>query len=78
IAAAKTVTTRTDPPGERFNYTSSQTAVLGLVLRRATHRTLCDYIDEKIWKPIGAESEATWLLNPADGTEIAMGSFNAT
>lgn len=78
IAAAKTVTERSDPPGVRFNYTSSQTAVLGLVLRGATHRTLCDYVDEKIWKPIGAQSEATWLLNPADGTEIAMGSFNAT
>lgn len=78
IAAARSVTQRADPEGERFNYAGAQTQVLGLVLRAATHRTLCDYIDEKIWQPIGAEAKATWLVNPADGVEVAQGGFNAT
>jgi CubicO group peptidase (beta-lactamase class C family) len=76
--AARGVTERSDPEGTRFNYASAQTAMLGLVLRGATHRTLCDYIDEKIWKPIGAAARATWLLNPVDRVELAAGGFNAT
>ncbi len=78
VEAARSVTERSDPEGERFNYAGAQTEVLGLVLRGATGRTLCDYIDEKIWKPVGAEAEATWLLNPADKVELAQGAFNAT
>jgi len=78
IAAAKSITERADPEGERFNYAGAQTQVLGLVLRAATHRTMCDYIDEKIWQPIGAETKATWMLNPPDKVEVAQGDFNAT
>jgi len=78
VEAARSVTERSDPEGERFNYAGAQTEVLGLVLRGATGRTLCDYIDEKIWKPAGAEAEATWLLNPVDKVELAQGAFNAT
>jgi len=78
LAAMRQVTERADPAGERFNYAGAQTQVLGLVLRAATSRTLCDYVEEKIWKPLGAESKATWLLNPIDQVEIAQGGFNAT
>ena len=78
IAAAKSVTERADPEGARFNYAGSQTQVLGVVLRAATHRTMCDYIDEKIWQPIGAEAKASWRLNPADKFEVAQGDFSAT
>jgi CubicO group peptidase (beta-lactamase class C family) len=78
IAAAKSITERADPEGERFNYAGAQTQVLGLVLRAATHRTMCDYIDENIWQPLGAGAKATWLINRSDGTEVAQGDFNAT
>lgn len=76
--AAAVITERADPEGERFNYGSAQTMMLGLVLRAATGRTLCDYVDEKIWQPMGAESAATWLVNPVDQVEFASGAFNAT
>ncbi len=78
LAAMRQVAERADPAGERFNYGGAQTQVLGLVLRAATGRTLCDYIGDKIWKPLGAEARATWLLNPVDQVEIAQGGFNAT
>ena len=78
IEAARLVTERSDPEGLRFNYAGAQTEVLGLVLRSATKRTLCDYVGEKIWRPIGAQAQATWLLNPIDKLEIAQGAFNAT
>jgi CubicO group peptidase (beta-lactamase class C family) len=76
--AVRLITERSDPEGERFNYAGAQTEVLGMVLRGATGRTMCDYIDEKIWKPVGAEAHATWLLNPVDKVEKAQGGFNAT
>ena len=76
--AARQVTERSDPPGQRFNYAGAQTEVLGLVLRGATGRTLCDYVGERLWKPIGAQAAASWLLNPVDGVELAQGGFNAT
>lgn len=76
--AAKVVTERAAPEGERFNYASAQTQMLGLVLRGATGRTLCDYVDQTIWQPLGAESAATWLINPLDGIEYASGNLNAT
>lgn len=76
--AAQTVTERAAPEGELFNYASAQTVMLGLVLRAATGRTLCDYVGEKLWRPLGAESLASWLVNPLDQVEQAGGSFNAT
>ena len=78
LAAARSVTERTDPQGERFNYAGAQTEVLGLVLRAATRRSLCDFVDERLWRPLGAESAASYLLNPADRIEQAQGGFNAT
>ena len=76
--AAGTINARAAPEGERFNYASAETQVLALVLRGATGRTLCDYVAEKIWQPMGAQSMATWLINPLDGVEYAAGNFNAT
>ena len=66
------------PEGTVFNYASAETQMLGLVLRGATGQSLCQYIGEKIWQPLGAESRATWLTNPVDQTEQAAGNFNAT
>ncbi len=77
-AAARTITERAAPEGERFNYASVETQMLGLVLRGATGQTLCQYVSEKLWQPMGAQSQATWLTNPADGVEMAGGNFNAT
>jgi CubicO group peptidase (beta-lactamase class C family) len=78
VAAARSISDRADPEGEKFNYSNSQTVVLGLVLRAATGKSLCAYVDEKLWKPMGAASRATWLTNKADQFEQAAGGFNAT
>ena len=78
LAAARSVTERADPQGARFNYAGAQTEVLGLVLRAATRRSLCDVVDERLWKAIGAESAASYLLNAVDGVEQSQGGFNAT
>lgn len=67
---------RVAPPGTRFFYASIEADVLGVVLRRATGRTLSDYLHERIWQRIGTEADATWLID-SQGCEVAHGFFNA-
>lgn len=78
LAAAAQVNERADAPGTRFNYAGAQTEVLALVLQAATHRSLCDFVDDKLWKPMGAEAKATYLVRQSDGSAFAQGRFNAT
>ncbi len=68
---------RARPAGEKFNYASPETQVLAFVLRAATGRTLAEYLSEKIWQPMGAEADATWILDGA-GYENGPGGLNAT
>lgn len=59
-----------------FAYASAETQVLGLVVARATGSTLADYLREKIWRPIGAEADANWLIDAA-GQEAAYCCLSA-
>ncbi|MEO5685868.1 MAG: serine hydrolase [Burkholderiaceae bacterium] len=78
VEAVRSVTERAAPQGTRFNYAGVQTEVLALVLRAATRRSLCEFVGERLWQPMGAESAASYLLNPVDHVEQAQGGFNAT
>jgi CubicO group peptidase (beta-lactamase class C family) len=67
---------RIAPPGTRFFYASIEADVLGMVLRYATGKSASDYLHDKVWEPIGAEADATWLID-AEGFEVAHFAFNA-
>ncbi len=43
---------------------------------RAVDKSASDYLQEKVWQPIGAEADATWLLD-TEGFELAHFGFNA-
>ncbi len=45
-------------PGTQFQYQSVNTQVLGLLLEQATGKPLNQYTEEKLWKKIGAQSDA--------------------
>ena len=77
VAAVKQFNTRVAPPGTRFNYSSADTEVLGLILSRATRTTLADYLSTRIWKKLGAEADAAWDVDPT-GQEIAFCCMVAT
>jgi CubicO group peptidase (beta-lactamase class C family) len=62
--------------GTRFHYASSETVILAVLLRAVTGTTLSAYLTERLWQPMGAEADATWIRS-RDGIEIAAGSFNA-
>ena len=67
---------RAVPAGTKFSYASVETQVLGLVLRNAVGRPVAEYLSEKIWRPIGAEADATWLVDQA-GQEATYCCINA-
>jgi CubicO group peptidase (beta-lactamase class C family) len=67
---------RAAPSGTKFSYASVETQVLGLVLRSAVGRPVADYMQEKIWAPIGAEADATWLIDRS-GQEATYCCINA-
>jgi CubicO group peptidase (beta-lactamase class C family) len=76
IAALRSFGGREVGQGTRFHYASSETVVLAVLLRAVTGTTLSEYLTERLWQPIGAEADATWVKSP-DGLEIGSGSFNA-
>ena len=45
-------------PGENFSYDSATTAILGLVIERATGQSYAQYLSEKVWQPLGMERNA--------------------
>jgi CubicO group peptidase (beta-lactamase class C family) len=77
IAALRMFETREAEQGTRFHYASSETVILAVLLRAVTGITLSEYLTSRLWQPIGAEADATWIKTK-DGTETGSGSFNAT
>jgi len=76
-ASLSFVTHRAGPPGVFFNYASADTQALGLVLAAATGQSVSAYLERRIWQPMGAEAEASWLVDRA-GQEAAFCCLNAT
>jgi CubicO group peptidase (beta-lactamase class C family) len=76
VGAVTPFNTRVEPGGTKFSYASVETQVLGLVLRRAVGRPVADYMHDKIWAPMGAEADATWLVDRS-GQEVTFCCVNA-
>lgn len=58
-----------EQPGLSFHYKSGTTQLLGIVIKKATGKTLSAYLSEKFWKPMGAEHSALWQW---DSTSAGM------
>jgi CubicO group peptidase (beta-lactamase class C family) len=56
-------------PGTRWQYNTGETNLIGVLVAKATDKTLADYLSEKIWAPYGMQMDAEWLLNDG-GYEI--------
>ncbi len=52
-----------DVPGTSFLYNNYHPLLLGMILERATRMPVTTYLQEKIWKPIGMESDGSWSLD---------------
>jgi CubicO group peptidase (beta-lactamase class C family) len=76
VASVAQFNTRIAPPGTKWHYASVETEILGLVLRAATGGPVTDYLHDRIWQAIGAESDASWAID-GTGQEITFCCFNA-
>jgi CubicO group peptidase (beta-lactamase class C family) len=64
-------------PGTVFHYKSGDTQLLGLVLERATGKSVADYAGERLWTRIGATNNALWSLDYNGGVEKVFCCFNS-
>jgi CubicO group peptidase (beta-lactamase class C family) len=64
--------------GTRFEYQSVNTQVLGLLLEQVTGMRLNQFAEQKVWRKIGAQSDAFFYQAKAQPDTCAFACFNAT
>lgn len=64
-------------PGTVCHYVSINTHVLGMILKRATGKTITAYMQEKLYNPLGMEYDGYWLLD-GEQMEMVLGGLNLT
>jgi CubicO group peptidase (beta-lactamase class C family) len=67
---------RAREPGTFNLYNSTDTQVLGMLLVAVTGRSIADYMQEKLWHPLGMETDGYWIVD-STGMEMAYGGLNA-
>jgi len=52
-----------EEPGKSYKYLSGATQLLGMVIEKATKKSLSNYLSESFWKPMGMNKNALWQLD---------------
>jgi CubicO group peptidase (beta-lactamase class C family) len=52
-----------DPPGVYFQYNKYHPQILGMVLERTTGMQVTEYLQSRIWDPVGMEYGGSWSLD---------------
>lgn len=71
-------TLKQDPKHEQgtyMHYVSIDTHVIGMVLRAATGTPIMDYMQEKLWRKLGNESDAYYITDTT-GEPMVLGGLN--
>lgn len=50
-------------PDVEYHYSSANTQLLALIIERVTNMPISNYLETKIWKPLGMEAPAYWSLD---------------
>lgn len=66
------------PAGKHWNYNTAETDLLGIVVERATRRSLAAYLSDTIWKPYGMAADAYWIKDECDGSDTGGSGLSAT
>lgn len=64
--------------GTRFAYSSPTTQILGMCLEKATGKRFSEYLEEKLWKPMGMEYNALVALEKPGGEAKMFGGLTAS
>lgn len=62
--------------GTRYNYNELCPLAIGMVIRQVTGQPLAKFCEDALWKPLGAEGDATWLCD-GQGREFNCIGFGA-
>jgi CubicO group peptidase (beta-lactamase class C family) len=68
---------RDHEPGTYNHYASINTQLLGILLVRVAGESLADYMESRLWHPLGMEHKGLWTLDD-QGIELAMGGMAAS
>ncbi len=67
---------RDKAPGTTWRYNTGETDLVGVLVAKATGKSLAQYASEKIWRAYGMERDAIWMTDPGGqergGTGISM------
>ena len=68
-----------DEPGRVYRYKSGDTALASLALERAlSPLTISDYMQQRLWEPLGMEGEGIWTVDREGGLEKSLCCLAAT
>ena len=54
---------RVAAPGTQWLYKTGETNLVGALVSAATHKSLAQYLSEKVWRPWGMEQDAVWMTD---------------
>ena len=66
------------PAGTHWNYNTAETDLLGILVQRATHRSLARYLQQTVWQPYGMAADGFWLKDACDGSDTGGSGLSAT
>jgi CubicO group peptidase (beta-lactamase class C family) len=71
---------RRSPPGQRFEYKTIDSAVLGWLVEKLSGSSVAAYTARCLWEPLGAEADGFYIMDgqPGTGREFSGAGFNAT
>lgn len=65
-------------PGTRWNYSTGETDMVGILVQKATGKSLAEYLSEKVWQPYGMEQCAYWLADECSNLNIGGSGLSAS
>ena len=65
-------------PGTYWNYSTGETDLVGILVQKATGKSLSEYLSEKIWKPFGMAHGAYWLADECSHLNLGGSGLSAS
>ena len=71
---------RAHAPGEKYNYNTLETCILGWLVETVTRQRMTQYFEKRLWQPAGMEFKASWVIDGPEGIgrEMAGGMLGAS
>lgn len=65
-------------PGEKWNYSTGETDLVGILIQKASGKSLATYLSEKIWQAFGMQQCGYWLADECSDLNIGGSGLSAS